>query len=75
VLVKELIEELSQLDPHLAVVKNGYEGGYDNASTPCTISVYWNDNWDGHDKLCWYEGQHQSESTWGDGTVMKAVLL
>jgi hypothetical protein len=51
--VKELIEQLTELDPELHVFVNGYEGGYHYAdiSEPKNISLNWNTEW--------YYGPHE----------------
>ena len=45
--VKELIEQLSELDPELHVFTNGYEGGFDYAEilNIQDISLNWNCEW------------------------------
>jgi hypothetical protein len=37
--VKELIEQLQQLDPDLRVFTRGYEGGYEDADIPPLYSL------------------------------------
>lgn len=51
--VKELIEQLSELDPELHVFVHGYEGGfhYADISEPKDISLNWNTEW--------YYGPHE----------------
>ena len=51
--VKELIEQLSELDPELYVFTDGYEGGYHyvEISDVKDISLNWNDEW--------YYGPHE----------------
>ena len=51
--VKELIEQLSELDPELHVFVNGYEGGfhYADISEPKNISLNWHTEW--------YYGPHE----------------
>ena len=53
--VKELVEQLSLLDPELHVFVNGYEGGfhYVEISEPKDISLNWYEEW----KL--YYGPHE----------------
>ena len=51
--VRELIEQLSELDPELHVFVNGYEGGFHYAkiSNLTDISLNWNTEW--------YYGPHE----------------
>jgi hypothetical protein len=51
--VKELIEQLSKLDPEVIVVKAGYEGGVTEiaGTGPCTIALDINNEW--------YYGPHE----------------
>lgn len=51
--VKELIEQLSELDPDLHVFVRGYEGGfhYADISEPKNISLNWHTEW--------YYGPHE----------------
>jgi len=51
--VKELIEQLQQLDPDLHVFVRGYEGGYDNVG----ISEVKEIALDVHEE--WYYGRHE----------------
>jgi hypothetical protein len=40
-IVKELIEQLQQLDPELLVFVDGYEGGYDDVTiSEVNLSMY-----------------------------------
>jgi hypothetical protein len=59
--VAELIEELNKLPQDMLVLVPGYEGGYDNIEVQRNGTVLLNDNWDGQEKLSWYNGRH-SES-------------
>lgn len=52
--VKELIEQLQQLDPELHVFVSGYEGGYDYAGPISNIKEI---ALDYHD--AWYYGKHE----------------
>jgi hypothetical protein len=56
--VAELLEELKKLPQDMLVMVQGYEGGYDNAEVQNNGSVLLNDNWDGQEKLSWYNGRH-----------------
>jgi len=69
--VKQLIEELQQLDPDLHVFVAGYEGGYHYAgvSEPKEIAL------DVHDE--WYYGPHDTvdEEVKSRYTIVKGVVL
>ena len=72
--VKELIEELSQLDPELMVVRSGYEGGVDEVTDYglCDIELNVNDEW--------YYGKHEMLAEGDkprnkDSTIVKGVRL
>lgn len=71
--VKQLIEELQQLDPDLHVFTTGYEGGYHYAgvSEPKDIALDVNDEW--------YYGPHDDISKIDDNkdsyTIVKGVVL
>lgn len=56
--VAELIEELNKLPQDMLVLVPGYEGGYDNAEVQRNTAVLLNDNWDGQEKISWYNGRH-----------------
>jgi len=56
--VAELIEELNKLPQDMLVVVPGYEGGYDNVEIQRNTAVLLNDNWDGQEKISWYNGRH-----------------
>ena len=58
--VAELIEELNKLPPDMLVMVPGYEGGYDNAEVQRNTAVLLNDNWDGQEKISWYNGRHST---------------
>ena len=55
--VAELIEELKMVPQDSMVVIPGYEGGYDNPDVS-TGTLVENDNWDGQQKISWYNGRH-----------------
>ena len=63
--VKELIEELQQLDPEKRVVIAGYEGGYDDISGAGDIRLRLNVNLD------WYYGKHEEHN---DGECHAVVI-
>jgi hypothetical protein len=54
--VKELIEQLNQLDPELDVYVPGYEGGFDDVNTLSRIMVCKNFYYRDDD---WYYGKHE----------------
>jgi hypothetical protein len=56
--VKELIEQLQQLDPDLHVFVQGYEGGYDDAGP---VSNVMDIALDIHTE--WYYGKHEDADT------------
>ena len=58
--VAELIEELKELPPDMLVMIPGYEGGYDNAEVWRNRVVVLDDNWDGQEKISWYNGRHST---------------
>ena len=51
--VKELIERLQALDPELEVMRDGYEGGIENATEVDVVKVALNVN------QAWYYGSHE----------------
>ena len=53
--VRELIEELQNLDPEKMVVTSGYEGGYDEIKGAGEIRLKLNVNTE------WYYGKHESD--------------
>jgi hypothetical protein len=55
--VKELIEQLQQLDPDLHVFTAGYEGGYNDVYVGEEMEIALNV----HDE--WYYGKHEDAST------------
>ena len=57
--VKELIKKLQKMDPNARVLVEGYEMGYDDASSPEEIVVR-------ETKGSWYGGKYQ---TWNDVMV------
>jgi hypothetical protein len=72
--VKELIEQLQQLDPDLHVFVRGYEGGYDYAG-PITPPNKFALNF--HNE--WYYGDHEVADYYGveegNYTIVKGVVL
>ena len=56
--VKELIEQLQQLDPELHVFVSGYEGGYNDAGPICAVDEI---ALDVHKE--WYYGKHEDANT------------
>lgn len=52
--VKQLIEQLQQLDPDLHVFTSGYEGGFDDVYVGEEMEIALNV----HDE--WYYGKHES---------------
>jgi len=72
--VRQLIEQLQQLDPELQVVVSGYEGGYHHARVEkepfdMCLNVY-NE---------WYYGPHERLEVIGENTkdykIVKAICL
>ena len=74
--VKQLIEQLQQLDPDLHVFVQGYEGGYDYAGP---ISDIMEIALDVHSE--WWYGPHESTSNIYDipdkskYTIVKGIIL
>jgi hypothetical protein len=72
--VKELIEQLQQLDPELHVFVSGYEGGY-NYAGPIIEDKEFALNF--HDE--WYYGNHEvadySGVEEGNYTIVKGIIL
>ena len=78
-IIKELIETLSTLDPNLRVVTLGYEGGYDDIewpigkNSPNVIDLAL------HVNPAWYYGNHEMVSEdhqyGADIEVVKAIVL
>ena len=69
--VKELIEQLQQLDPELHVFVDGYEGGYDDVtiSEIKEIALNVNNDW-------WYGvNDNYDETKHIDNTVVKGIIL
>jgi len=70
--VKQLIEQLQQLDPDLHVFVHGYEGGYDDVDSDSNIKEvalnYHNE---------WYYGDHEDADVVDreNYTIVKGVLL
>ena len=72
--VKQLIEELQQLDPNLHVFTRGYEGGYEEVEISEEREIALNVHSE------WYYGPHERTdySLLGDKskyTIVKAVIL
>ncbi len=72
--VKELIEQLQQLDPELYVFVRGYEGGYDDAgpiTPPNDFALNFHDEW--------YYGDHEVADYYdldpNKYTIVKGVIL
>ena len=61
--VKELIKKLQKMDPNARVLVEGYEIGYDDASSPEEIVVR-------ETKGSWYDGKFQ---TWNDVMIANWV--
>ena len=74
--VKELIEQLQQLDPDLHVFVQGYEGGYDDAGP---VSNVMDIALDIHEE--WYYGKHEDADTVyyvpdkDKYTIVKGIIL
>ena len=72
--VKELIEQLQQLDPDLHVFVRGYEGGYDYAGPIVEGKEF---ALDFHKE--WYYGDHEVSDypgvEEGNYTIVKGVVL
>ena len=56
--VKDLIEQLSDLDPELMVVVSGYEGGVEEVGTVAVETIILN----AHKE--WYYGSHEVQGSW-----------
>jgi len=75
-IVKELIEQLQQLDPDLHVFTEGYEGGYNDL---VTVSEIRDIALDVHTE--WYYGKHEeADSTYyvpdkTKYTIVKGLIL
>jgi hypothetical protein len=70
-IVKELIEQLQQLDPELLVFVDGYEGGYDDVviSEVKDIALDVNNDW-------WYGvNDNYDETKHITNTVVKGIVL
>lgn len=72
--VKEMIEQLSMLDPELHVFVSGYEGGYHYAkiSNVKDISLHWHTEWyyGPHELTTNVPGIHQSQHEQVKGIVL-----
>jgi hypothetical protein len=68
--VAELIKALSQFDPDLKVVVDGYEGGFDDPRISETDAVL-DANWDGQRKKKQWDGRHD----WGDDSKPNTRVL
>ena len=69
--VKELIEQLQQLDPELHVFVDGYEGGYDDVAVSEVKEIALNVHSE------WYYGKHDNvdDDRFFDATIVKGVIL
>jgi hypothetical protein len=73
--VKELIEQLQQLDPNLHVFTAGYEGGYNDVYVGEEMEIAL----DVHEE--WYYGKHEDASTEyhvpdkSKHTIVKGIIL
>jgi hypothetical protein len=69
--IKELIEQLQQLDPELHVFVDGYEGGYDDIAISEVKDIALNVN-----KEWWY-GQHDNinDDKFIDAKIVKGIVL
>jgi len=73
--VKELIEQLQQLDPELRVFVQGYEGGYNDAGPISdTVEIALD-----YHKGTWYYGSHEVKDYYDldpkDYTIVKGIIL
>jgi hypothetical protein len=70
-IVKELIEQLQQLDPELLVFVDGYEGGYDDVTISEVKEIALNVHND------WWYGVHDNfdETKHITNTVVKGIVL
>jgi|APCry1669189534_1035231.scaffolds.fasta_scaffold41364_2 hypothetical protein len=74
--VKELIEQLQQLDPELRVFVQGYEGGYNDAGPISDIKDIALD----YHKGTWYYGSHEDVNAYELGPshsfeIVKGIIL
>ena len=67
--VKQLIDELSQLDPDLRIFTSGYEGGFNDAIVDGVIRDFKLDYY-----TEWYYGPHERVPKEGDNTI-KGIIL
>jgi hypothetical protein len=77
-IIKELIETLSTLDPNLRVVTRGYEGGYDDIEWPVGKDSPNIINLALHVNPAWYYGNHEMVGpnyTYKDKQIVKAIVL
>jgi hypothetical protein len=78
-IIKELIETLSTLDPNLRVATRGYEGGYDDIEWPVGKDSPNVINLALHVNQAWYYGNHEMVSEdhqYGANIeVVKAIVL
>ena len=67
--VKELIEQLKQLNPELMVVVRGYEGGVNEVISyeECNIALDANEEW--------YYGRHEIVEDESDNTIKGVKLI
>ena len=72
--VKELIEQLQQLDPELHVFVDGYEGGYDDVAISEVKDIALDANDTTKD---WWYGKHDNfdENKHIDNIVVKGIIL
>jgi len=73
--VAELIEELNKLPQDMLVLVPGYECGYDNVEVRPNTAVRLNDNWDGQEKLSWYNGRHSMSFGPTEDEITHCVVL
>jgi len=78
-IIKELIETLSTLDPELRIVTHGYEGGYNDIEWPIGKDSPNVINLALHVNPAWYYGNHEMVSEdhqYGDNIqIVKAIVL
>jgi hypothetical protein len=74
--IKELIEQLQQLNPDLHVFTSGYEGGFDDV---CVSSEEFEIALDVHEE--WYYGKHENADNdyyvpdKSKHTIVKGIIL
>ena len=70
--IKELIQQLQQLDPDLHVFTNGYEGGY------CDVSSFESKEIALDVNTAWYYGPHEDVKVVSNSSlhvVVKGIIL